>query len=86
MIFLYARAWVIWVSFVPCMLNSGWIEVSRSSHSFFWAPISASLSASSFPLLLLWPFTHLKDVMADLFLRWYAVALKRSLFAISIQP
>jgi hypothetical protein len=51
-------------SLAPWRSYSGGIEVSRLLYSAFRAPDSASVSAPLFPLSLLCPFIHLKEVTA----------------------
>jgi|SRR6267142_874482 len=73
-------------SLAPCRSNSLGIVSSRRSGSGFIAPSLASLSASSLPKELLWPFIHLKDVVVIRCLREAAAFLKKDAFFMPIQP
>lgn len=83
---LYACACVISDSAAPCRLNLSGTERSIISSFGLFAPSFAKRSACSLPWWPLCPLTHINDVCADLFLRWYVVAFRYSLFSTFIQP
>ena len=64
------------MSLVPWRSNSLGMERSTMSGSDLSAPSFASASASSLPWEPLWPFTHLKEVVAMCCLRIAAAFLK----------
>ncbi|CAK5279842.1 unnamed protein product [Mycena citricolor] len=65
LIILYARDWVIVASFAPCILRFSFTWVSMMSGSFFFRPISANLSAFSFPSMPEWPLTQEESFVLD---------------------
>ncbi len=81
---LYAVDWVIVASVTPCISNSVGIWRSSSSCCSFLALSFVSLSLSSFPFRLLWPFTQVKDVLADLRFNRYAAIFKSDAFWVPI--
>ena len=82
----YARACDIFVSLIPFVWKCSGTDRSISSAVGLLAPSLASLSASSFPWVPLWPFTHLKWVGALLRRSWYAVAFIHVAFGTFVQP
>ena len=50
------------------------------------APSAASLSASSLPMFPLCPLTHVNVVGAERIRSWYAVACRRDLLLMFVQP
>ncbi len=82
----YAVFWSIVLIFAPCRSNSTGISRLSSSDTSFCAPSFTSLSLSSFPSIPLCPFTHLKDVLADLFFSRYAAFLNSAVLSIPIHP
>ncbi|CAK5279841.1 unnamed protein product [Mycena citricolor] len=57
--------WVIVASFAPCILRFSFTWVSMMSGSFFFRPISANLSAFSFPSMPEWPLTQEESFVLD---------------------